>query len=209
MRVSFNWLLRAARITNLAFLAVLGVLCSTHGCQVEEPPILPLPEPPEITSGHELLSTMAADEISQLRQTASPSAARIVSDDRLTRVALEHANFMAQSGRLTHDRPPGTSMRQQLDAAGYPAVAWGENVAVTTAPNSTQWREVLAMWKDSPGHYRNMVNSQYQELGIAFAANGKNGRTYWCLVLGRRRVAAQELPTPLHDVDSTDEPSEQ
>lgn len=77
-----------------------------------------------------------------------------------------------------HKRPDG----RKLDTINYEGIVspnyhyFGENIAYRSyAPGSNAEiaQRFFEMWKNSPGHYKNMVSANYKEIGCAFAyANG-------------------------------------
>jgi uncharacterized protein YkwD len=81
----------------------------------------------------------------------------------LNNVACSHAQWMNETGNFSHAGKDGTNPYQRCQRAG--TVCWAENVAydtVTTAYN------MFEMYKNSPGHNKNMLNPDYTEIGLAF-----------------------------------------
>lgn len=100
-------------------------------------------------------------------------------DAKLTAVAERQAQAMARSGIMTHNvAGPFTS---RIAGAGLSTA--GENIAA----GSKTWSETLKMWKESPGHNRNLLLSGADLIGVAVARN-ENSRykVYWALEIGRR-----------------------
>jgi uncharacterized protein YkwD len=70
-------------------------------------------------------------------------------------------------------------------AAGYQEKLVGENIAYgpTTAD------EVVQGWLGSPGHCENIMNPQFAEMGIAYAAGQASKRgLYWVQLLAAPRA---------------------
>jgi N-formylglutamate deformylase len=93
--------------------------------------------------------------------------------------ALRQARNMAETGRMAHDtgwrRDFATRMRQ--DRVGGLAA---ENIA----HGRMDVPEVLAMWMNSSGHRRNMLDGRFTRFGLAHAQDGRDGgRRYWAMVL--------------------------
>jgi endoglucanase len=68
-------------------------------------------------------------------------------------------NDMSHNPNLTTQIPPGANWR-------------GENVAM-----GYTYKNVVAGWKDSSGHYANMIRSEYTDIGIGYVE--KNGRGWF------------------------------
>ncbi|MEM8525714.1 MAG: CAP domain-containing protein [Bacteroidota bacterium] len=162
------------KYTVLAFFALLLLQTSC----VED--ILELPERdfPEQTSesdntNEENISRFAQDALAAVNQyrrqgvrcgNQNQSAARNLKwNDQLATAALRHANDMKRKGFFAHQGSDGTKVGARVTATGYQWRAVGENIA-KGYPNINA---VMAAWKDSPGHCRNMMNSTYTEMGMA------------------------------------------
>lgn len=81
----------------------------------------------------------------------------------LNNVACSHAQWMNETGNFSHTGKDGTNPYQRCDRAG--TVCWAENVAYDTQPSAYNMFE---MYKNSPGHNKNMLNPEYIEIGLAF-----------------------------------------
>lgn len=194
----------------LAFACVLLYVLLLTGCGPSPAEPRPDPQPPVDADPQRTLEQAALRDINYLRLAATPKPAPYLQlDDRLSAVAQAQVRYMAQQDRLTHDRPPGVTLLQQLRQQGYDAVAWGENVAYTTGPDATAWQDAIGMWGDSPGHYANMVDPRFTELGVAVVRGPRGRRIYFCLVLAKRGQYKTSLPEPLRDIDSEETSSEQ
>ncbi len=100
---------------------------------------------------------------------------------KLSSAARAHALNMARQDKLEHtldDKRPD----ERVTAAGYRWSGTAENIAW----NSRSPKDVVAGWMDSPPHKKNMLNSDYTEIGVAVAWNEK-GEPYWVQVFGKPR----------------------
>jgi uncharacterized protein YkwD len=88
---------------------------------------------------------------------------------------------MATNRNLSHQGSDGSTMRSRIDDTGYDWMAIGENVAMgQTSPEA-----VMQSWMNSAGHRRNILNPDFQELGVGYAEGG--GRPYWVQVFAKPR----------------------
>ena len=97
----------------------------------------------------------------------------LVLDETLTTAACMRAVEMAYSGVLAHTRPDGRDFDTVLEEVNVFPYAWGENIAwgQATPEKAAEW------WRNSPGHYANMVREFFGKIGIG--AFKLNGRFYW------------------------------
>lgn len=94
-------------------------------------------------------------------------------DDKLSVVANIRAIEMALSNKFSHVRPNGSNYSEIFTDLDINTYSSGENIAFGYDYSA----EVCVGWKESSGHYANMINPRYKKLGV-----GKytyNGTTYW------------------------------
>ncbi len=84
---------------------------------------------------------------------------------------------MAYTDNMSHTRPNGKDCFTVLDELSISrGLAWGENVAA----GYSSPKAVAEGWKTSPGHYANMIKSEYSKIGIGMAQlSGTKYGTYW------------------------------
>ncbi|MBL4835428.1 MAG: CAP domain-containing protein [Pseudomonas sp.] len=111
-----------------------------------------------------------------------PAAQPLTWDGRLARAALEHSEYMAENGVLTHAGPEGQSVQARVDMVGYEWGALGENVAV----GQSTPEQVVAAWLNSPKHCANIMNPEFTEMGAAYETRPQTS-IYWTQVFGRER----------------------
>ncbi len=85
-------------------------------------------------------------------------------DSKLTEQACVRAAEMAATGVLSHTRPNGRPWSSVFDLNGFRG-SRGENIAM----GYTSAKEVCDGWKSSEGHYVNMINPDYEYMGIGVA----------------------------------------
>lgn len=106
---------------------------------------------------------------------ATAGVAPVTLDNKLTEAAMVRACEMAWSGVHSHTRPNGSKYSTVFDECGISRNASGENIAMGY-PTAQVVSEV---WRDSPGHYNNIVNGKYSKIGIGVAVD-QRGCYYWC-----------------------------
>jgi len=110
-----------------------------------------------------------------------PAVPPLVRSDLLDRVAGAHARDMAERGRMGHAGSDGSTPGERATRAGYRWKTIGENVAFGQ-PTSER---VVASWLASAHHCENIMDPDYTEMGIGFAAGGGDEVPYWSQVFGR------------------------
>jgi uncharacterized protein YkwD len=90
------------------------------------------------------------------RYRASRGLAPLAADARLQAITTAHALSMAQQGRLSHG-----GFQQRFDRSG--AQLCVENLAAGTL----QPARVVAAWRQSPEHHRNLLEPRVQVAGVA------------------------------------------
>ena len=97
----------------------------------------------------------------------------------LTRTALSHSQDQATQRLLTHDGSDGTEVADRVTKAGYKWRIVGENVLLQHEQDAG---EAFLGWWSSPPHQKNMMNQEFQEIGVAFAID-TDGAYYYTMVL--------------------------
>ena len=117
--------------------------------------------------------------ISQYRREHGLSAVK--TDAKLTAVALRQAQAMAAAGIMEHDVAGSFSSR----IVGASTDSAAENIAAGTRT----WADTLRIWKESPGHNKNLLRPDADSLGVAVAYNENTRyKAYWAMVIGRKEV---------------------
>ncbi len=87
---------------------------------------------------------------------------------KLTSAAQAKADDMAKQHFFAHVAPDGTMAWDYIKKAGYSYDVAGENLAVTNESAEV----VIRSWMNSPSHRENIVNKDYQDIGIGIAPYG-------------------------------------
>jgi uncharacterized protein YkwD len=81
----------------------------------------------------------------------------------LEKAAQMKADDMATKGYFAHNTPDGKTPWYWFDQAGYKYIYAGENLAV----NFEESTDVETAWMNSRGHFLNIMNPKFTEIGIA------------------------------------------
>ena len=119
-------------------------------------------------------------------------------DVRLIVIAQRHARNMAQQDKFgDSDRNghvlDGRNLAYRIQVGGYQFGRVAENVGYQRNRTDPA-RSMMAGWKASTGHRRNMLLDDITEIGVG-AAQGKSGRWYFVQVFGRPAQAPRPIKT--------------
>jgi hypothetical protein len=89
----------------------------------------------------------------------------------LDAAATMKAKHMAANQYFAHYSPDGVSPWHWFDEAGYPFVHAGENLAIYFTDSS----DIVDAWMASPAHRANILDENYQEIGIGVAEGEYEG----------------------------------
>lgn len=99
-------------------------------------------------------------------------------NEQLSKAALLKANDMMTRQYWAHVAPDGTTPWVWLTKVGYSYNVAGENLA----KNFTTANAATAAWMASPDHRKNILSSQYQDVGFAVVDGMLNGRSVTLIV---------------------------
>lgn len=101
----------------------------------------------------------------------------------LTAAAKAHARNLAKWDRISHYGSDGSNPWDRVKRAGYNAKVAAENVGT----GQVTFEEVFKGWQESPGHNRNLLMGDVDNMGIALVQETKTEfKTFWVLALGAR-----------------------
>lgn len=101
----------------------------------------------------------------------------------LTLAAKNHSRDLAKWDRISHFGSDGSNPWDRVKRAGYAARVAAENVGT----GQITIEEVFKGWKESPGHNKNLLLADAEEMGIALVQEPKTEfKTFWVLVLGAK-----------------------
>lgn len=93
-------------------------------------------------------------------------------NEKLSKVAAAKADDMIKNNYFAHTSPAGLTPWYWFDKEGYNYKYAGENLAINFKTTEEQHKA----WMDSPTHRKNILNSNFSEIGIAVAAGEINGQ---------------------------------
>jgi len=120
-------------------------------------------------------SQAATRHVAAIRGGNSLSA--LAPDAKAEAAALEQARFMVVGGRMDHTALAGRDFVSRMKRNRIPAPA-AENLA----HGRMDLDRLFAMWMNSEGHRRNMLDPRFSRFGLAYAEESGDSR-YWALVL--------------------------
>lgn len=122
-----------------------------------------------------LASEINSDNVIQLvNQARDDQGIGILKENStLDKIAQDKLNDMIANGYFAHTSPKGISPWYWFQKEGYDYKYAGENLAI----NFTKAEDQQKAWMESPTHRKNILNINYQEIGVAVGAGEINGQT--------------------------------
>jgi Ca2+-binding RTX toxin-like protein len=107
---------------------------------------------------------------------AKVGAKALAFDGELLASSDAHSAWMDQTDIFSHTGLNGTSAGARMTSAGYGWQGWGENIAyVSGGMTEATVRQLHTNLMNSPGHYANIVNGSFEEIGIGLKEGTING----------------------------------
>ncbi len=97
-------------------------------------------------------------------------------DDKLCKMALYHSEDMATNNYFSHDAPNGESLHDRINLFNLDCTLCGENIMAGYPLNAYDFTDG---WYNSEGHRRNMLNSSFEEMGVAISYNSSSDYLYY------------------------------
>lgn len=121
----------------------------------------------------------ARDLINQYRRDKGLKPLKLNAD--LTEAAKAHSRDLAKWDRISHYGSDGSNPWDRVKRTGYKARLAAENVGT----GQVDFSEVFRGWQESPGHNKNLLLADAQEMGLALVQDPKTEfKSFWTLVLG-------------------------
>jgi len=112
--------------------------------------------------------------VNEIRQTgcrcgadSMPPVNPVKWSDTLTSIAKLHSEDMIARAYFSHTTPDGVSFSQRITNGGYLWKGCAENIAA----GQTSAESVIAAWKNSPGHCKNIMGGSYTDMGVGRSVN--------------------------------------
>lgn len=120
------------------------------------------------------LETFFLQLINEARSKAGVKS--LAFDGELLDSSDAHSAWMDQTDTFSHTGANGSSAGARMTTAGYGWQGWGENIAYVSGElNETTVRQLHTNLMNSPGHYANIVNGSFEEIGIGLKEGTING----------------------------------
>jgi len=184
----------ARKVLTLALLALLAACAPAPKKPVPPAPSPPSPAPTRVeVNGLEQAIIEATNDFR--RQNAlSP----LSGDVRLIVIAQNHARNMARQDKFGDSDKnghvlDGRDLAYRIQVGGYAYARVAENVGYQlNRPDPAG--SMMAGWRKSTGHRRNMLLPDITEIGVG-AAQGRSGRWYFVQVFGHPAPPARPIKT--------------
>jgi hypothetical protein len=129
-------------------------------------------------------------------------------DPLLAAAAERKVADMLQYGYFAHESPQGKTPWDFFEDVAYEYLYAGENLAM----DFSDAEKLTEAWMDSESHRENLLNTAYDDTGIAIAEGTLHGRKTMLVVqlFGKRvptRIATLENPLSVQKVYAADEPN--
>ena len=137
------------------------------------------PAPTGVLGGVFTLLNQARATGVQCDTTWMPAAPAVTYNDDLALAAQRHAQDMADTDYFSHDSLDGRSFVDRIGMTPYAGDPGGENIA----SGFQSAGEVMQGWLKSPGHCRNLMNPEFDHVGLGLAMRDDSRYsvpvTYW------------------------------
>src|SRR3989344_1949733 len=151
-----------ARIFSFGFLALSSIVFLVSARNFRHPTP---PSPAEIIAAtNRIRASSGLDELSL--------------NPKLQLAAMERASDMAAKKYFSHTSPDGVSAWDWLSVNDYSYEYAGENLAI----NYTDTQVLLEDWLASPSHKANLLNPEYNDIGVGVQSFEDHGKIYNVIV---------------------------
>jgi uncharacterized protein YkwD/uncharacterized protein YegL len=132
-----------------------------------------------LTSGPEYQVDAYTQEVIDLtnQERLSAGLPLLVINPLLGQAAQSHAEAMANGDFFDHKNPiTGSEPGDRITDNGYQWIAYGENIAM----GQQTPQDVVLSWMDSEGHRKNILSTDYTEIGVGYFQSPDNSKgPYW------------------------------
>ena len=118
--------------------------------------------------------------VNELRQQNGREPVQL--NKNLNKACFDHSKDMGENNYFDHTGRNGSKFGERARNAGYKGSPRGENIAAGNSGVAATFRQ----WETSPGHRRNILNPNVNEMGIGHAnVSGSRYRHYWTQIFGK------------------------
>jgi uncharacterized protein YkwD len=155
--------------------------------RTSEDPLPPVPEPLAKKEPWERFSVEPGQD-----KLSAQAILRLTNDTRLSHglpplresrllnaIAEERVKDMLTKQYVAHSSPSGESYADVAQRAGYRYRLLAENIASGIFSNN---QKVVEAWMQSPGHRKNILHPEVEEIGVAVARGSIDGAPTWIAV---------------------------
>ncbi|MDP2666913.1 MAG: CAP domain-containing protein [Candidatus Diapherotrites archaeon] len=137
----------------------------------------------------ELFPPPNIDEIEKIvfEKTNALRGKKLIWSPKLAQMARAHSQDMAQRKYFAHDSPEGLSpsdrakkiglseygIAENIAQAQYGSLYCGDNPVMTVSNDEDVATCAVNAWIKSPGHYANMIDPEFVEIGVGVAYDGE------------------------------------
>ena len=150
------------------------------------------------------VNNLVLQHVNQERARLGKSSLRL--DSQLSNAAARRSQEIVQ--KFSHTRPNNKEWHSIYDEFNIFSLYIGENVAkksYSTAPSDEQLAlDFYNLWKNSPGHYQNMIKTEYDMIGLAIH---KEGNVYYMTQLFNSGSKKQEAKPSSSKTEVKKEPA--
>ncbi|MBS1705876.1 MAG: CAP domain-containing protein [Armatimonadetes bacterium] len=157
---------------RLVVIAALGLLCSGFAQQ----------DPAKAEGDFPDFAKEMLVACNKVREAGS--LGKFTLNAELCKAAQWMAEDVSKAPKLSHTDSLKRNPGQRADAYEY---NWGF-IAENIAGGAKDAAEAVSLWMKSPGHKRNMLAPEPNELGVGYFFNPKSKSVkYWVILVGRQR----------------------
>jgi hypothetical protein len=156
---------------------------------------------PKTTFFSDLLAALTKSSIVELtnQERKSLGLAPLKVNPKLEEAAYLKAQDMMAKDYFSHQSPAGVRPWDWLKKVNYKYKYAGENLAIGFLDSD----EVIKAWNESPSHRANLLNSNYQEIGIAVVRGNFEGSETTLVVQFFGSPVQQKVVVPKAAVETT------
>lgn len=153
----------------------------------------------KLTAELKIVEELVYKKIDSLR--AKKKLSGLIKNQYLVKAALLHVEWMVEKNKFSHfqNKSKTKTPQNRVKLVGGNDSFVGENIAYTlfnlemTNKKGQQYtnttyeaiaNELVLMWRNSKGHYKNIITKEYRTTGIGLAVDFENNKVYAVQVFG-------------------------